>query len=840
MLKRILFFVSAIMLLSGCKDELPEKYQRPSDMKGKLYTQLQTMEDVDSFIVALEVSGYDSIINKTGLYSVFAPTNQAFVEYFANNKAGHKSVGTIDREKLKKMVAYHIVQNQWSPDQLRDLTYVGYTDQFEEDFDEPVANKRETILEEPTTKFYYSKSIFPPGQLPTVTPDSSFKGNGGVHVYRQWRKFVPFFYDEYFNITEKRSLSKKIKRDDIKDYFDVEINEGDMMFAGAKILNTADELLVYADNGIIYKVDKVQEAAKNMSELLFDEKETLDHEYDKFGNLLYKFVFARYDDNETKDQLNYNPKRDPRLYTLRNLLTYNSIGFNPHYEFVNDFSNSWTHFNIAEYSPGILAPSNEALEDFEQNFLIPSGNSWRSLESWTLPISGVYRSYSFNYPILLSYLLLPHLSLNPLYDGYLFDKKTGYIDVTGSNQVEVVAPEDVIENDRVFASNGTFVGINKFIIPRTFKGVSTILTFKSSDYKLNFYTQLSTGIDPILGREGEDYNMFVISDDRMINDSNIFDKGSNMYAVWEWEKGDAPGRAPTDLYLGRGISTDLQVMFKNHITQRSINASLTNGKEFVPTLGGRYLIYDRETGVLSGGLTSNVADLANPNNLSGVEYSYNFKEGSKTAAQLQAEGNSNQIEKKLELWEGAPYPDNGSVYETRAWFQFDIISLTSIINQYSPQFLTALTDAGFYDEQGLNEDFLTTSQIVTLFLPNRQKMAEFYDTIPNVDSFPVERQNSIIEFVKTHFVDGERLFTDGLDYYGNMYGDATYSTRNNAKNVRLKFYDNDKITVYNTDGSVGTTVTVSDSTNIMGYDTDDENIEAVTSVVHVIDDILTD
>ena len=72
-------FLIGCTLLWGCRDiyEL-EKYQRPDWLVGKIYTQITTQPDLSDFSTCLQLTGYDTILDVTGSYTVFAPTNQAF------------------------------------------------------------------------------------------------------------------------------------------------------------------------------------------------------------------------------------------------------------------------------------------------------------------------------------------------------------------------------------------------------------------------------------------------------------------------------------------------------------------------------------------------------------------------------------------------------------------------------------------------------------------------------------------------------------------------------------------------------------------------------------------
>ncbi|HUX56472.1 MAG TPA: fasciclin domain-containing protein [Bacteroidales bacterium] len=79
-----IIFIISITTFFSCRKEI-DKYQRPDWLKGKLYSQIESTPDLDSFTVCLKISGFDSIINTSGSFTVFAPGNEAFIEYFSKN-----------------------------------------------------------------------------------------------------------------------------------------------------------------------------------------------------------------------------------------------------------------------------------------------------------------------------------------------------------------------------------------------------------------------------------------------------------------------------------------------------------------------------------------------------------------------------------------------------------------------------------------------------------------------------------------------------------------------------------------------------------------------------------
>ncbi len=102
-----------IITAAGCikKDEIapaPVADARP------LFTILQANYSFTLFISALQRTGYDKLLAGDTMYTLLAPTDQAF----ANAGISADSLANIDLEQLKTLVGYHILPGAISSDQL--------------------------------------------------------------------------------------------------------------------------------------------------------------------------------------------------------------------------------------------------------------------------------------------------------------------------------------------------------------------------------------------------------------------------------------------------------------------------------------------------------------------------------------------------------------------------------------------------------------------------------------------------------------------------------------------------------------------------------------------------
>ena len=128
-----------------------DKYARPEWLAGKVYTQLLDQPDLSTFALCVKLTGYDTIIDRSGSYTIFAPNNEAFATWFQQHPV-YNVVEDIPEEELENLVKYHIVQNPWSKIQLRSLDVWGWIDTLDINNDEPRGFKRETLLLEKNKK----------------------------------------------------------------------------------------------------------------------------------------------------------------------------------------------------------------------------------------------------------------------------------------------------------------------------------------------------------------------------------------------------------------------------------------------------------------------------------------------------------------------------------------------------------------------------------------------------------------------------------------------------------------------------------------------------------------
>lgn len=347
--KNIIFvfsLLSVILTLTGCKDIYDQdKYQHPDWLAGKLYTQISAEEDLTIFKRCLELSGYDTIIDRTGSFTVFAPNDEAFAQYFSTHPEYGGNPENIPLDELIKLVRIHIIQDAWTLNQIQLLDVGGWIDKNDPNNDKPRGYKRQSLYRDPDTKYWVDYSN---GNYEIV---DSTESNDYRIVYSRSRKYVPIFFPEFFSVFG-------LSGDDYDFYFDRPFDNSTIHYVNAKVLG--DE--IFAENGFIFEVDQVVEPLMNVEQILHSTSPGRSYQY--VIDLLRLFPDFKSDLDETRNQpaakagLNFDT-----LYTLN----YPDLPFNVHEELTGPNTNVEEY--TLRYHNGFLAPTDEAFTSFINDIL---------------------------------------------------------------------------------------------------------------------------------------------------------------------------------------------------------------------------------------------------------------------------------------------------------------------------------------------------------------------------------------------------------------------------------------------------------------------------------------
>ncbi len=550
-IKPLLLPAIIMLLLYSCKQE-PDIYKRPDWLAGKVYTQILTYPELSTFAKCIELTGYDKILDVSGSYTVFAPSNEAFDLYFQQSTK-YKSVEDIPVSELTRMVKYHIVQNPWSKIQLRTLDVYGWIDTLSTDNNKPKGFKRETLLLDSNRK-YGIVGLGSGNESKFVIVDT-LKTNKFRKVITDSRKYVPIFYQEYFNIYN-------LNKSDYTFYFNRQFDSpNDIYFAGSKI--TSDE--ISAENGFIYIIDRVVEPLQNAAQIL--ESNFTNNQYTDFLDVLN--LFPRFEYNREKTFLQPGASQGMAVDSLFDL-TFPTLAFDFAEEKTSPPSGTYgLPQNVTiRYHHGLMAPTNEAFQAFVNEYIkIPNG--WGTFAGMPENIKKIVAN--------------TYLSVNTIYPS---DFESGFYN--GELDIVKIDPGDIVE--KKFGSNSSFIGLKKAIVPRAFKSVTGPVYLQRGYSKVMNAIEQS-GLLSALKREDKDYMFFVENDANSAQDSSlIYDPISKRFSVFMIYPGGA-----TKYTLS---ANDLRTLLLNQVATDKAKGNAR--KEFIPNLAGNIIIVNNVTGEVSG------------------------------------------------------------------------------------------------------------------------------------------------------------------------------------------------------------------------------------------------
>ncbi len=551
-MKPLLLLVFIVLLLLGCNRDEFNKYDRPEWLAGKIYTQILAQPELSTFAKGVELIGYDKILDVSGSYTVFGPSDEAFAAYFANNP-NYNSIEDIPIPELERLIKYHIVQNPWSKIQLRTLDIYGWIDTLDLNNKEPKGFKRETLLLEKDTK--YGVTGYDVGTETKVIIVDTTKSIWHRKASTDSRKFAPIFYQEYFDIYD-------LQKSDYQFYFDRTFDgPNDIYYAGAKIVS--DE--IFAENGFVYVIDRVVEPLDNAREII--SKGDNAQQYSAFLGVVNLFPKFEYNEQKTFDQ----PGADEGVLVDSLFdLSFPDLTFDINAEKTSPPSGTYgLPQNVTiRYHHGFMAPTNVAFLKFINDYIkIPNG--WGSFENTPEHIKRIIAN--------------SYMSVNTIYPS---DFEKGFYN--GELDIVKLDLTDIAEKE--FGSNSTFIGLNKAIVPRAFKSV-TGPVYLQRGYSKVMYAIQESGLLSALKRENENYMFFVESDANTSQDSSFFYNPQK-------ETFSVILRTPGSFQEYVLTLDELRTMLLNQIAVDRPKGVAR--KEFIRNLAGNFIIVNNETGEFSG------------------------------------------------------------------------------------------------------------------------------------------------------------------------------------------------------------------------------------------------
>jgi len=549
---KFLIFVLAIsgIFIEGCEEfNEHEKYDKPNWIGGKLYTEVAAQEDLTKFAECLRIVGLDTIIDVSGSWTVFAPSDAAIDRFLTENH--YTSISDIPKNELEEIVEFHIIQNPWTLLQLHTLNIYGWIDPSNPE-NKPNAYKHQTLVKNPTEKFWIRKE-----HNREIIMMDSMAASDYKKVYIKSRKYIPVFFDEFFDIYD-------LSPEDYSFYFDRPYEPGNIYYADAMVTQSD----IFAENGFIHVVDRVVKPMLNAKELL--ERELPGESYKIFLDLVYQH-YPSFIPNLKATQNQPAVRYGGIVDTLFDL-SFPGIDFDLHEELTGG-SYTDTRFTLASHN-GMYIPTDNVFQVFVDEILTAKSGypHWRDLES--LPediIEIIVPHHFFDYP-LYSTTISRGLRDASWYRVYLNE-------------------EDMIRKE--FGSNCTFIGMNKYEVSRIFTSVTGPVFLRPS-FSTFRRAMLSTWTHNYVSNQWAEYSFFPISNTDLSREFSLMidwiDRDENQYNFSAISQ--ASGQPVTI------SNSELNDLIQNHVGTSVPDGSAN--KEFIRTLGDKYIIWDNANKTVRG------------------------------------------------------------------------------------------------------------------------------------------------------------------------------------------------------------------------------------------------
>jgi len=621
-------FVVSVSISCVNRFEEIEKYQRPERLKGKIFTVISGQKNMSIFAQFLVDIGYDKLLDKTGTYAAFVPSDSVMKLYLMNNY-GTNDPSRIDSTVKLEIVKYHILPMPWSKDQLQSLSARGWINLSDISNNKPTAFKRKTLYREPNKTYKIQRFLSGNEPFEIIVPNTD-PSTMLRTVYSGSPKYVPLFFDGFMN-------AKGLSPDDYSFYFDRPYESGQVFYAGAKIIGNE----IFTENGFVYLVDKVVKPLKNLEEYLEEES------YSNFLHLIHQNPVFTLNEKATLTQPGASEgKVVEDLYDLSYVKTY---PLNIHDELV--VNSTYT----VEKHNGLLAPTNEAIAHFFNDYLKYWGSSWSSVPKNILRL-----------------FVNTHIAAEAIYQK---DINSGFLNALG----DVVSKNEIEIEQASYGSNGTFIGLSKAIVPKYFSSVSAPL-FLNPKYSSFLGAYSSSKILSSLKNSNENYSFFIINNESLARDSSLFvsELPNGGFVISAYDQS-------TEMLVDL-LGPDYKSIFIRRLYgQIGIQPILRTAKrEFIETIDGRHIVIQNDT--VSGGVSS--------------EFGFNSGKGITTVF--------SKINGFTIL--------NGNAYECNSWLKYPTRSTYEYLR--GTKFLTLLSKAGLASILNEKILFMSPMERYTIFVPS--------------------------------------------------------------------------------------------------------------------------
>ena len=339
-LKNLFSLLAVVLIFGSCrKKAFDDYYGRPANLAPPIYQVLQSRGNFKNLLACIDKSGYKSTLSAAGYWTFFAPNDDAFKKYFADNNT---SIDKIDSVTAKKIVTYCLVYNAFATDHIADY-------QSKTGWIVNGAFKRRTAYYDGV----YQATVN--GQQMNVI---SANRNGSYIFGDNNNKYIPYFFSTYMGAKGLTSADYN--------YFYPNSTYSGFNVVDASVVNKD----ISAENGVIHEVDRVILPLPSLEQYL-----AANPQYSVFKSLYDQFMVT-YQAND--DATHRNTVLTGSTAQVFVKLYYANIAFSPNNE--NFLKLADNDGQADGYT--LFAPTNDALTPYLNNVIL---ENYKSIDK--LPIN---------------------------------------------------------------------------------------------------------------------------------------------------------------------------------------------------------------------------------------------------------------------------------------------------------------------------------------------------------------------------------------------------------------------------------------------------------------------
>ncbi|MCA5003835.1 fasciclin domain-containing protein [Sphingobacterium bovistauri] len=407
------FFCCTIIIVGCRKEAFDAYYGRPKGLASPIYQQLDSMGDFKYFLSCIEKAGYRNVLGSAASWTVFAPTDRAFLEFMS--ESGISDTSQIDKKLAEKIVRTAMVYDGERLEKLGDyFSSRGWVEDY--------GFRRRTVYYD-----FVEDEVQENGKIRKIV--STNRGVGIPYLESENNnKHLTYFFTEYMS-------ARNLGSDDYKTFYP-NSNYTGLNVLGATIDPTRSNLI--AENGYIHVVDKVLMPEKNIDQYLQSNPE-----YSEFKNMLNFFTTYSYNTNLTRKNEVLTGRRDSVF--VKGYIGVSLALNNENY--VKEEANDAQTNNFS-----VTIPTNAAVRDYANRVLLkyyPSGTTIKDL--------------FYSNPSVLTAYINSHL-----YNAQLWPSKfVSQPNITG--ETTKLTTQNIVEAKLL--SNGAFYGVNSSQQANVFQSV---------------------------------------------------------------------------------------------------------------------------------------------------------------------------------------------------------------------------------------------------------------------------------------------------------------------------------------------------------------------------------